>query len=357
MALIVTLPSVSFSDTSLPKLFRDGQVNDGSLFALDFGNPYCYAGSDGAVPTSAGLLKNLVQGGQNARISLAGAGAATFTSASKAITLSTPTAGTGDLALINTESKFNIKGSTQFNFGFIQWMKYNASQFSPHGVGQCIGGMLNTSSLGANLTPFMLNPQRRNIGVTVDTGADTFTSTAHGLQNGEWVSIEGGTAPGGLSLNTQYFVVNQTTNTFQLAATAGGAAIDLTSAGSGFTFYTSRMNMRMWTDLGLGATIATNLQMGVPFQVGIGWSVSGGTATSQLIVNGAVVDTATSGSNVTLPESGFGDLKIGRQTLAGMNTQGSMSVYRALLENLTLSGRTFSAMAAADYAANSGRFA
>lgn len=67
-----------------------------------------------------------------------------------------------------------------------------------------------------------------------DLAANTLRSNAHGYANDDQVVICGDTVQGGLTEGTVYFVVSAATDTFQLAATLGGAAIDLTSlAGSG----------------------------------------------------------------------------------------------------------------------------
>lgn len=69
----------------------------------------------------------------------------------------------------------------------------------------------------------------------VDTATDTITDIAHGMTDGYAVQYQhgGGTAVGGLTSYGQYFLVNVTADTYQLAATEGGAAIDLTSVGAG----------------------------------------------------------------------------------------------------------------------------
>ncbi|MCG7203959.1 phage tail fiber protein [Streptomyces arenae] len=67
---------------------------------------------------------------------------------------------------------------------------------------------------------------------TADVTANTLTSPAHGLANGTRVLVfplMAEALPGGLSAGTVYYVVSSATNTFQLAATAGGSAIDITS--------------------------------------------------------------------------------------------------------------------------------
>lgn len=59
--------------------------------------------------------------------------------------------------------------------------------------------------------------------------SDTFQCAGHGLSNGQKVVVfgsEGGAVPTGLTEgDTVYFVVSAATNTFQLSATSGGAAI------------------------------------------------------------------------------------------------------------------------------------
>jgi hypothetical protein len=68
----------------------------------------------------------------------------------------------------------------------------------------------------------------------VDTGADTFTITAHGLQNGQRVQFTtSNTLPSPLAANTDYYVLSATANTFQVTATVGGAAVNLTTQGTG----------------------------------------------------------------------------------------------------------------------------
>lgn len=66
---------------------------------------------------------------------------------------------------------------------------------------------------------------------TADTG-DTFTDAAHGLSNGDRVILVTLTTTTGATLLTPYYVVGKTDDTFQLSATAGGAAITLTTDGS-----------------------------------------------------------------------------------------------------------------------------
>lgn len=66
-----------------------------------------------------------------------------------------------------------------------------------------------------------------------DVTANTLTSPAHGLINTNRAIVRGGTLPTGLTADTKYFVVGAAANTFQLALTEGGAAIDITAVGQG----------------------------------------------------------------------------------------------------------------------------
>jgi hypothetical protein len=69
--------------------------------------------------------------------------------------------------------------------------------------------------------------------VTFTDAGDLVTSTNHGLWAGAVVRFTNITTTTGISLATDYYVVNPTTNTFQLALTPGGAAVALTTNGTG----------------------------------------------------------------------------------------------------------------------------
>lgn len=61
--------------------------------------------------------------------------------------------------------------------------------------------------------------------------ASVLTAVAHGLANGQ-IAYFSGTLPSGLSLNTPYYVIGQTANTFQVSLTSGGSAVSITGTGS-----------------------------------------------------------------------------------------------------------------------------
>lgn len=63
-----------------------------------------------------------------------------------------------------------------------------------------------------------------------DATANKILCPGHGYTNGKKVVFYRGTVPGGLTLGVDYWVVGATTDDFQVSATEGGSAIDLTSA-------------------------------------------------------------------------------------------------------------------------------
>ncbi len=61
---------------------------------------------------------------------------------------------------------------------------------------------------------------------------DTIEATGHGFVDTDKIVFIGGTPPGGLTEGTVYFVIAAAADTFKVAATSGGAAIDLTTSGA-----------------------------------------------------------------------------------------------------------------------------
>lgn len=69
--------------------------------------------------------------------------------------------------------------------------------------------------------------------VTFTDAGDLVTLNGHKLANGSAVTFGTITTTTGISINTTYYVISATTNTFQLSATVGGAALPLTTNGTG----------------------------------------------------------------------------------------------------------------------------
>lgn len=69
---------------------------------------------------------------------------------------------------------------------------------------------------------------------TFDTSANTVLATAHTMANGTVLRFRTTSdLPTGLAVGTSYFIVNAATDTFQVSATYGGSAIDLTGTPAG----------------------------------------------------------------------------------------------------------------------------
>ena len=84
---------------------------------------------------------------------------------------------------------------------------------------------------------------------------DIITSNSHGLSTGQAITFKSTSSPGGLTnRTTQYWPVNITTNTFSVAASEGGAAINMTSAGSGVTWHRSYNTQNQQTGIEFGVS-------------------------------------------------------------------------------------------------------
>lgn len=68
---------------------------------------------------------------------------------------------------------------------------------------------------------------------TVVAATDVFTSTAHGYGNGDPLLVTAATAGAPLAAGTVYYARDVATDTFKLALTVGGGAVDVTTDGSG----------------------------------------------------------------------------------------------------------------------------
>jgi hypothetical protein len=69
----------------------------------------------------------------------------------------------------------------------------------------------------------------------VKASTDTFTGIGHGYTNGTKVRVwsAGPALPSGLAAYTTYYIIAAATDTFQLSATSGGSAVDVTADGGG----------------------------------------------------------------------------------------------------------------------------
>ena len=143
---------------------------------------------------------------------------------------------------------------------------------------------VNTTGLTVGMQVTGTNtPLTTAIAVTFTDSTDTVDLTAHGLSNGDEVSFATIVTTTGISINTIYYVVNATANDFQVSLTFGGAAIALTSNGTGTLRYRASitsivagtsvtMNKKM-TGSGTQNLIFRNLQTGTALMKG--WTITG----------------------------------------------------------------------------------
>jgi len=114
------------------------------------------------------------------------------------------------------------------------------------------------------------------VAVTFTDSGDTVNRTAHGFRNGQALACSSITTTTGISTYTRYYVVNRTTDAFQLSATVGGSALALTGDGSG-SVYVPQYRQVVVTVTPNGSNLtALNLhikhsQSGLVTNVGVNW--------------------------------------------------------------------------------------
>ena len=96
-----------------------------------------------------------------------------------------------------------------------------------------------SSSFTANsmLQAYDISYDKRDVpGTDIVTEAtnNTFTLNSHGLSNGDIIGFSSlGDAKGaGLAIDTTYYVIESTTNTFEISTSSGGTAVDVTTGGT-----------------------------------------------------------------------------------------------------------------------------
>lgn len=90
----------------------------------------------------------------------------------------------------------------------------------------------------------------------VNAGTDVITSVEHPFLDTDMVLyIAGAGAIGGLTDGTYYFIRDKATDTFKLAATSGGSAINLTSTGTGDQTFIQAVQVKVRAD-GASADLA-----------------------------------------------------------------------------------------------------
>jgi hypothetical protein len=135
-----------------------------------------------------------------------------------AATWATAGASSGTISLDNSPA-FNVPNGTD-----VQW----------------IGGMTASAS-GTLLARWPLAGEAQEFAVA--TGTDVFTATGHGFSDTNTIVFYGGSAPTGITVGTVYFARDVATDTFKVAATSGGSAIDITGQPSTGDHVVSRITV------------------------------------------------------------------------------------------------------------------
>jgi hypothetical protein len=181
--------------------------------------------------------------------------------------------------LFADSSDSNAGTAIGFNTGSNrQWGWWDSSFLSNN----CVGGQSDANGIRAgSYTPSVVSDGGNwySCAVGQETGASTnrpptstvtitiaspsvVTWTAHGLAVGTEVAFSTtGALPTGLSQNTPYYVVNPTTNTFQVAASVGGAAINTSGSQSGTHRSGAGTNNQWWLYVSAGGPDTTSFNV------------------------------------------------------------------------------------------------
>lgn len=101
---------------------------------------------------------------------------------------------------------------------------------------------------------------------TADSATDFFTDVAHDLVNTERIFIGGDSAPTGVDTDKKYYVVNKTTDTFQISETSGGSVVDFSDNGTNVTWRYPTYQFRLCDH-----AIKSITQVYIDYDGGSGW--------------------------------------------------------------------------------------
>lgn len=200
-------------------------------------------------PNASSILQGLVQLATSSQIN-----AGTATGSTGAALTITP----DQLLLSNYGLSVLTANQTQFLAGIVGTVLPYVGATAPTGFVFADGTAYNTTAHPAlSVVCAGYHGYGTTVGYTANVSTDVFTATSHGLSNGTIIFFQntGGAVPAGLSLNTPYYIITATTNTFQVSATSGGSAVNITDTGSGTNTYSSQFlvpDLRSSTPLGVG---------------------------------------------------------------------------------------------------------
>ena len=184
----------------------------------------------------------------------------------------------------NTDAAYKnstVNSFSQAGGGRIKW--YNNS--TQYGSGESVIKRFYVSNIGN--TAYRLLEEFRFDQYDVDTASDTISHVRHGLSDGDLITYAVGQSNDpnkniGLTVGNDYYVINATTDTFQVSDTSGGSAKDLTQANQ-TGFYFRRKDMALYDNY----TIRVKSQDTIYFYKN---NISGGTGTFYLLKNSDAYD-------------------------------------------------------------------
>jgi len=153
------------------------------------------------------------------------------------------------------------------------------------------------------------NLANTNAPVTFQDAGDTVIRNSHGYQEGMQVTFFSITSTTGISINVPYYIINVTTNTFQLSTTYNGSAIALTTDGSGILLNYKLSIVTITPQSGQTLTQLNFLQFygGVSLNANIPWAeliISAPSATLCAVGSGTSVQYYSDLEQLTILSSG-----------------------------------------------------
>lgn len=116
--------------------------------------------------------------------------------------------------------------------------KYDVDRYSIPGRVQPVSGGTYPSTYSRPRAVQVTAVVGHAVPFTVDATTDVLTWKGHAPTDGDLVRLTntGGTLPAGLAADTDYYVISSSGATCELSLTSGGAAVDITGAGTGTHF-------------------------------------------------------------------------------------------------------------------------
>lgn len=118
------------------------------------------------------------------------------------------------------------------------------------------------------------NPTLSTAAVTFTGAGDLVNLTAHGYINGDLVSFATIVTTTGIVINTNYYVVGATANTFQVSLTSGGSAINLVTNGTGTIYRAGASLAPVSMNIGGGAPTSAIVVTVIPLTSSLGTKLS-----------------------------------------------------------------------------------